>query len=159
MPHVDLHNYKEHGALAIRLSYIGISRQELYEVYTAILLLNKYGTKLKDTKGIVLPKDLDTPRAREAFAKAIEKNYMEAVDGGKYRWIGTSGKPNTSELAYFLGLVYNYKYTLYGNAGESFPGDSLNELFGVTRLYSSLTQVYNAKKKQRWRSLIDDIFE
>ena len=29
MPHVDLHNYKEHGALAIRLSYIGISRQEL----------------------------------------------------------------------------------------------------------------------------------
>lgn len=33
MPHVDLHNYKEHGALAIRLSYIGISRQELYEVY------------------------------------------------------------------------------------------------------------------------------
>ena len=159
MPHVDLHNYKEHGALAIRLSYIGISRQELYEVYTAILLLDKYGTKLKDTKGIVLPKDLDTPRAREAFAKAIEKNYMEAVDGGKYRWIGTSGKPNTSELAYFLGLVYNYKYTLYGNAGESFPGDSLNELFGVTRLYSSLTQVYNAKKKQRWRSLIDNIFE
>lgn len=159
MPHVDLRNYKEHGAMAMRLSYIGVSRQELYEVYTAILLLDKYGTKLKDTKGIVLPKDLDTPRAREAFAKAIENNYMEAVDGGKYHWIGTSGKPNTSELAYFLGLVYNYKYTLYGNAGENFPEDSLNELFGVTRLYSSLTQVYNAKKKQRWRSLIDNIFE
>lgn len=159
MPHVDLRNYKEHGAMAMRLSYIGVSRQELYEVYTAILLIDKYAANIKDSKGIVLPKDLDTPRAREAFAKAIEKNYMEAVDGGKYRWIGTGGKANTSELAYFLGLVYNYKYTLYGNAGENFPEDSLNELFSVTRLYSSLTQVYNAKKKQRWRSLIDDIFE
>lgn len=159
MPHVDLRNYKEHGVLAKRLSYIGVSRQELYEVYTAILLLDKYGAEQEVRNGILLPKELDTPRAREAFAKAIEKKYMEATDGGKYRWKGTSGKANTSELAYFLGLVYNYKYTLYGNAGEKFPEDSLNELFDVTRLYSSLTQVYNAKKKQRWRSLIDHLFE
>ena len=137
----------------------------LYEVYAAILLLDRYGANAvglyinKVGTAAQLPKELDTERAREAFAKAMEKQYMVALEDGKYRWIGTSGKPNTSELAYFLGLVYNYKYTLYGNAGESFPGDSLNELFGVTRLYSSLTQVYNAKKKQRWRSLIDDIFE
>ena len=107
---------------------------------------------------IQLPQGLDTPRARDAFAKAMEKQYMETADDGKYRWKGTGDKPNTSELAYFLGRVYNYKHSLYGNVGEKFPEDSLNELFGVTRLYSSLTQVYNAKRKQRWRSLIDDIF-
>jgi hypothetical protein len=55
--------------------------------------------------------------------------------------------------------VYNYQYTISGNAGEDFPEESLNKLFGVRRLYSSLTQVYNAKKPQRWRSQIDAIFE
>ena len=108
---------------------------------------------------IQLPKGLDTPRARDAFAKAMEKQYMETTDNGKYRWKGTGDKPNTSELAYFLGCVYNYKHSLYGNAGAKFPEDSLNELFGVTRLYSSLTQVYSAKREQPWRSLIDDLFE
>lgn len=113
----------------------------------------------QDNDSFHLPKGLDTPRARKAFAKAMEKKYMEAADDGKYRWKGTGDKANTSELAYFLGRVYNYKHSLYGNVGANFPEDSLNELFGVTRLYSSLTQVYNAKRKQRWRSLIDDIFE
>ena len=108
---------------------------------------------------IPLPRDLDTPRARKAFTKALELNYMEAVGGGKYRWIGTNDKGNTSELAYFLGKIYNYRYSLSGNVGENFPEDSLNALFGVSRLYSSLSQVYNAKKEQRWRSLIDEIFE
>ena len=108
---------------------------------------------------IQLPQGLDTPRARDAFAKAMEKQYMETTDNGKYRWKGTGDKPNTSELAYFLGRVYNYKHSLYGNVGEKFPEDSLNELFGVTRLYSSLTQVYSAKREQPWRSLIDDLFE
>jgi hypothetical protein len=84
---------------------------------------------------------------------------MEAVADGKYRWIGTNDKGNTSELAYFLGKIYNYRYSLSGNVGENFPEDSLNALFGVSRLYSSLSQVYNAKKEQRWRSLIDEIFE
>ena len=154
MPHAELCNYKEHGCLAQRLNYLGISRQELYEVYAAILLLDKYGGKR-----IYLPKELDTKRARKYFAKAIEKNYMEAIDGGKYRWIGTCEKPNKSELAYFLGKVYKYKYSISGNTGENFPEESLNQLFGVTRLYSSLTQVYNAKKKQRWRSRIDELFE
>lgn len=158
MPHVELRNYKEHGCLAQRLSYIGVSRKELYEVYAAILLLDKYDEHSDYGKGLLLPKELDTPQAREAFAKAMEKKYMEALGDGKYRWIGTGKKANTSELAYFLGRVYNCKPTVYGNEGEAFPEESLNNLFGVKRLYSSLAQVYNAKRKQRWRSLIDDIF-
>ena len=43
MPHLELRDYENHDCLARRLSYIGVSRQELYEVYAAILLLNKYG--------------------------------------------------------------------------------------------------------------------
>lgn len=108
---------------------------------------------------LVLPKELDTPNARKYFAKAIEKTYMEASKDGKYHWIGTDNKGKIAELAYFLGKVYNYQNTISGNAGENFPEDSLNNLFGVTRLYSSLTQVYFAKRQQRWRTLIDTIFE
>lgn len=43
MPYVELRNYKEHVSLAQRLSYLGVSRRELYEVYAAILLLEKFG--------------------------------------------------------------------------------------------------------------------
>jgi len=108
---------------------------------------------------IKLPKELDTERARKYFIIAIQKNYMEATDEGKFRWIGTDNKGKTAELAYFLGKVYNYTHTISGNAGENFPEESLNRLFNVTRLYSSLTQVYNAQKTQRWRSRIDALFE
>lgn len=165
MPHVELRNYREHAALARRLSYIGVTRRELYEVYAAILLLDRYGADVvglynnKVGTATQLPKELDTERAREAFAKAMEKQYMVALEDGKYRWIGTDDKGKTAELAYFLGRVYNYKHTVNGNVGEDFPEERLNELFGVTRLYSSLTQVYDAKKRQRWRSLIDALFE
>ena len=106
-----------------------------------------------------LPKELDTPRARTYFAKAIDQQYMELTEDGRFRWIGTVKKPCRAELAYFLGKVYNYKYTITGNAGENFPEESLNRLFGATRLYSSLTQVYNAQKPQRWRSQIDEMFK
>lgn len=112
----------------------------------------------EEPNSINLPKDLDTPRARKYFQKAIGKDWLRLEDG-KFCWIGTNDKGNTSELAYFLGKVYNYQYTISGNAGEDFPEESLNKLFGVRRLYSSLTQVYNAKKPQRWRSQIDAIFE
>lgn len=113
----------------------------------------------EETDAFRLPKELNTERARKYFATAIELQYMETAANGKYRWIGTDNKGKTAELAYFLGRVYNYKHTLTGNAGEDFPEESLNNLFGVTRLYSSLTQVYNAQKPQRWRSQIDEMFE
>lgn len=107
---------------------------------------------------IKLPKELNTPRARKYFAKAIDVEYMR-IDNNRYLWIGTNNKGTTSELAYFLGRVYNYVHTINGNAGEDFPEESLNNLFGVKRLYSSLTQVYNAQKPQRWRTQIDALFE
>ena len=108
---------------------------------------------------LALPKELDTRKARKCFARAIKKKYMEKTNNGKYRWIGTNDKGNRSELAYFCGKIYGYVHTITGNAGENFPEESLNSLFGTTRLYSSLTQVYNAQKKQSWRRLIDEICE
>ena len=39
MPHVELQNHNNHKQLAITLSYLGISRQELYDVYAALLVL------------------------------------------------------------------------------------------------------------------------
>ena len=105
-----------------------------------------------------LPKELDTARARKYFHKAIERGYMRE-ENGRFRWIGTDNRGNRSELAYFLGKVFGYVHTSTGNAGENFPEESLGKLFGVTRLYSLLTQVYNAQKPQRWRAMIDELFE
>jgi hypothetical protein len=105
-----------------------------------------------------LPKELDTDNARKYFPKAIERQYMQVTADGKYHWTGTGDRGENAQLAYFLGRVYNYKHTVNGNAGENFPEESLNELFGVKRLYSSLTQVYNAQKRQRWRAKIDALF-
>jgi hypothetical protein len=112
----------------------------------------------EEPNSIKLPKELDTSRARIYFKKAMEKDWLR-LENDRYRWIGTNDKGNTSELAYFLGRVYNYKHTFNGNDGEDFPEESLNKLFYAKRLYSSLTQVYNAKKPQRWRSQIDTIFD
>ena len=137
--------------------------QMLNEIYSIPLpdgwfdsFLDENSEERNDVK---LPKDIDTEKAREAFSKAIKKGYMERMTDGRYRWIGTNDKGNRSELAYFCGKIYGYVHTISGNAGEDFPEESLNNLFGVTRLYSSLTQVYNAQKRQRWRSMIDAIFE
>ena len=121
--------------------------------------LVREGSRNGDKAHTSLPKELDTPRARRYFAEAVRLGYMELTEDGRYRWLGTGRKPCTAELAYFLGRVYNYKYTITGNAGEDFPEESLNKLFGVKRLYSSLTQVYNAQKPQRWRSQIDEMFK
>jgi hypothetical protein len=133
---------------------------EIHDNQKILVVKNKdVKPKKKERANSKLPKDLNTPRARKYFARAIELQYMEPAEDGRYRWTGTGRKPCTAELAYFLGRVYNYKYTINGNAGENFPEESLNALFGVKRLYSSLTQVYNAQKPQRWRSMIDDMFK
>ena len=67
MPHVELRNYKDHHSLAQRLNYMGVSRCELYDVYSAILLLDKYG-KTTPKKGYG-KKDSDEkpPKPRETM--------------------------------------------------------------------------------------------
>lgn len=105
-----------------------------------------------------LPRSIDTKRAQMYFQKAIDKGFIK-LENGKFSWIPIGKKGGNSQLAYFCGLVFEYKHSAYGNKGISFPDAELNELFGVTRMYSSLTQVHNAKNKQSWRCQIEEIFQ
>lgn len=118
--------------------------------------------KATATEQLPLPKVINTERAQNYFQKAIEKGYMKLEDG-HFLWIGVkqrpSGTPNIAELAYFLGIVYEYRYSVSGNNGKQFPEEELNTLFGVTKLYNRLVQVHNANKIQAWRQPIDDLFE
>jgi len=111
---------------------------------------------------IPLPKTINTERAQTYFQKAVDKGYMK-FNNGQFVWIGVkkkpNGTPNISELAYFLGKVYEYKHSVSGNIGKRFPEDELNSLFGKTKLYNRLVQVHNAMSIQAWRQPIDDLFQ
>lgn len=107
--------------------------------------------------GLPIPKAINTERAQKYFQKAIEKGYMK-LENGKFIWLGVGGKGKKSQLAYFCGRVYEYKYSINGNVGTEFPEEELVKLFGVTRLYTLLTQTYAATKQQAWKVLIDDLF-
>ena len=48
MPHLKMRNYQQHDALSECLAYQRVSRKELYEVYAAILILERY-TRESDT--------------------------------------------------------------------------------------------------------------
>ena len=106
-----------------------------------------------DTKPMGLDEALDfcrderRERAKVYFKKAMQKEWMKAT--------GTGLKWNKSkvELAYFCGRVFCPKNT------EKFPGTALDKLFGVNRLQSALTQMYSATSPQKWRPIIDSIFE
>lgn len=111
-----------------------------------------------EEESLSLPKAINTERAQKYFRKAIEKEYMKLKDG-KFYWVGVGGTGRKSQLAYFLGLVYGYRHSESGNTGIEFPNDILNALFGETKLYDLLVQVHVAQKKQKWRPLIDELFE
>lgn len=111
-----------------------------------------------DETPLPIPIALNTKRAQCYFHKAIEKGYMK-VENGFFSWIGVGLKGKKSQLAYFCGLVFEYKNSINGNVGREFPENELNVLFGEKRLYSLLVQVYNAQKPQKWRVLIDELFE
>lgn len=106
-----------------------------------------------DTKPMGLDEALDfcrderRERAKVYFKKAMQKEWMKAT--------GTGLKWNKSkvELAYFCGRVFCPENT------EKFPGTALDKLFGANRLQSALTQICSEKKPQKWRSIIDSIFE
>lgn len=105
-----------------------------------------------------LPSKLDTERSQKFFKKALDRNYMQIVNG-KIGWVGTGDRGTNSQLAYFCGRIYNYENSVNGNVGENFPESELCEFLGLKRLYCLLTQVYDSKKKQSWRSKIDDLFD
>lgn len=111
-----------------------------------------------ESEALPLPKVLNTSRAQKYFQKAIDNGLMK-IENNKLLWTGIGKKAHSSQLAYFCGRVYDYEYSVNGNCGAEFPEAELIELFGVKRLYSLLTQVHNAQRKQKWRPCIDELFE
>lgn len=110
-----------------------------------------------DSNKLPLTGVLDTKRAQKYFQKAIDKKLLN-LDNGKFSWNQIGKNSGKSQLAYFCGKVFRYKHSFNGNAGDRFPEDELNSLFGVNRLYTLLSQVYNVQKPQPWRSKIDELF-
>lgn len=96
---------------------------------------NKQGIKLTEKQTIV-------------FNRAIEAGLMEKNNNG-YTWIHSNRKK--ASLAYFLEKTFAPKGI------EQIPYQDLGIMFNVSRLDSALTQVYNAKKPQKWRAYIDKI--
>ena len=101
---------------------------------------------------LTLPSELDTERARIYFAKAIEAQYIEATASG-LQWIFGSERGRKASLGYFILKVF------CPNNTEQIPEKAVNQLFGVDRIGSAISQILNAKKPQKWRKTIDDLFE
>ena len=75
MPHVKLRNPKDHRQLAETLNYQRVSRQELYDVYAAVLLLEKYD----GTEGNVAPMDTTTDKRKALEKKPAQLNYFAPI--------------------------------------------------------------------------------
>ena len=130
-------------------------KEEVWNLYSEE---GEYTSEIQSGSGLTLSGSLDINRAKTYFQKAIEKGWI-ANEGNKLTWQGIGGKAHLSQLAYFCGRVYDYKYSVNGNTGTEFPKNELEELFGVKNLYSLLRQVHEAKGKQKWRACIDELFE
>ncbi|MBR1789130.1 MAG: hypothetical protein IJ762_08110 [Bacteroidaceae bacterium] len=101
---------------------------------------------------------LDTRVAREAFAICIEKGWMEETQNG-YKWIGVCKRGQIAQLAYLCGKIYDFKHNETKHKGGEFPEEALDKLFNVKNLEKQLVQAYSSLKPQKWRALIDEIFE
>ena len=103
---------------------------------------------------------LDTKLAREIFAECIKKGWMHETESG-YQWEGIPDcRGKIAQLAYLCGKIYGFKYNkIGGNSGKEYPEEELDKLFKEKYLEKQLLQVYAADKPQKWRALIDELFE
>jgi hypothetical protein len=81
MPYANLNNYEDHDALARRFSYMGISRKELYEVYSALLLL-------EDNDVVMTSEDLVEQTSGCFYNdQAAAREFLERIRGMKNKEI------------------------------------------------------------------------
>ncbi|MCD8301523.1 MAG: hypothetical protein LUC44_00725 [Prevotellaceae bacterium] len=92
-----------------------------------------------------------TDRAKKYFTKAIDKGFMKQTGDDRYQWIYNNG--SKASLAYFLLKVYD------PDGVQIMPYKELGEVFHVSRIDASHSQVMSAKHPQRWRKRIDNLFE
>ena len=133
------------------------------KVFNLLRELNAYGyIPIKDEENkngeISLEEKLNTDTAKVAFKRAIDKGWIKKT-GTHLMWLGSDDKKNKAQLAYFCGRIYGYRYdeNKFANVGKKIPYKALENLFNVSRLDVALKQVYDSKKKQKWRKEIDDI--
>ena len=107
-------------------------------------------TATKANSPQTIPQELNTDRAKEIFAKAVEAGYMEKTATG-YKWLYNSG--SKASLAYFIMQVFSPDNT------KQIPFKALGRLFDVTRLDRALDQATTAKKPQQWRGAIDNLLK
>ena len=107
-------------------------------------------TATKANSPQTIPQELNTDRAKEIFAKAVEAGYMEKTATG-YKWLYNSG--SKASLAYFIMQVFSPDNT------KQIPFKALGQLFDVTRLDRALDQAATAKKPQQWRGAIDNLLK
>lgn len=104
---------------------------------------------------------LDTELAREIFAKSIEKGWMHETENG-FQWEGIpNSRGKIAQLSYLCGKIYGFKYSDREgkNIGKEFPDAELCKLFNIESMGKQLVQVYQATNKQKWRTVIDELFE
>ena len=90
-----------------------------------------------------LPSELDNDRIRNCFARAIKLGFMEKTDRG-YKWL----RPQI-QLGYFCSKLFE----------QPRPINKIEELFGVKKLASSITQAEFEPKRadvKKWRTEIDE---
>lgn len=126
---------------------------EIGKMANDITLASIYGgNKTDNDTQVPLPQELDTDRARKYIAKAIEVGYIKPTDNG-YEWIFGGKRGGLARLGYFIEKVYCPTNT------EQLPEKAINNLFGVTRIGSAISQLHNAKKPQPWQADIDKLFD
>lgn len=90
---------------------------------------------------------IDTPRARKYFPKAIEAGIIKRTKSGYLKLVSSKAL-----LAYFLNKVYSV---------GTFPDTALNLLFNESRLKQSIyrTNEGNKNGKPKGYELIDELFD
>lgn len=104
---------------------------------------------------------LDTELAQDIFAECIAKGWMHETESG-YQWEGISdSRGKIAQLSYLCGKIYGFKYSDREgkNIGKEFPDAELCKLFNIESIGKQLVQVYQAANKQKWRTVIDELFK
>lgn len=107
---------------------------------------------INQTIELTLPKELDTPRAKECYKKAIAKGYI-TINGEHF--IRNSKSISKALLAYLTEKIH------CENISSSYPETALNKLFNETRLGKARSQYVNNKNlegKPKGFEIIDELF-
>lgn len=122
---------KDRRKLIYKMKDEFISNLNLKEEIEILFLDSKSEDYDKEKQSPTLPNELDTPKARIVFDKAIEKGYM-TPKGNYYQW-----HLNNVLLAYLCGKLYSgdfiqinkYRKNEYKQGELTFPEEAIENLF------------------------------